>query len=187
MKSNVLSITEAINLLNEEEVIAYPTESVYGLGCDPDSIKAIEKLLRLKHRPIDKGLILVADSYDQLLPYIDEYRLNQNQKTVILASWPGPVTWIFPKNKFTPDYLTGQFNTIAVRVTDHPTIKSLCSRFGKPIVSTSANLSDKKPCLSITDITHAFGSDFPILAGHLGGRSKPSQIRDSFTGDIIRH
>lgn len=187
MTSSLLSVYDAIDLLKKENIIAYPTESIYGLGCDPDSAKAVTSLLKLKQRPIDKGLILIADNYDQLLPYINDSQLSKKQKTSIFASWPGPITWLFPRNEHTPNYLTGKFNSIAVRITDHPIIKTLCSLFGKPIVSTSANLSGKAPCRSPEDVLLQFGNPFPILNGSLGDQVKPSQIRDSLTGKIIRN
>lgn len=186
MTSNLLSIYDAIDLLKKESIIAYPTESIYGLGCDPDSEKAITSLLKLKQRPIDKGLILIAGSYDQLLPYIDDSQLSKKQKTKIFASWPGPITWLFPKNEQTPDYLTGKFNSVAIRITDHPIVKKLCYHFGKPVISTSANLSGKAPCRSPEDLMQQFGNQVPILKGHPGARINPSQIRDSLTGRVIR-
>lgn len=187
MASNLLSVYDAIDLLKKENIIAYPTESIYGLGCDPDSEKAIISLLKLKQRQIEKGLILIADSYDQLLPYINDSQLSKKQKTKIFASWPGPITWLFPKNGQTPDYLTGKFNSIAVRITDHPIIKTLCYHFDKPIISTSANLSGKSPCRSPEEVVIQFGNRFPILNGCLGDQANPSQIRDSLTGKIIRN
>ncbi|QIQ20479.1 L-threonylcarbamoyladenylate synthase type 1 TsaC [Zophobihabitans entericus] len=180
------SIDEAIKHIHQHEVIAYPTESIFGLGCDPDDEQAVMKLLKLKQRPIEKGLILIADSYEQLRPYIDDSTLTEQQKQTIFASWPGPVTWVFPKRATTPFFLTGQFDSIAVRVTNHPLVKALCQKLGKPFVSTSANLSTYEPCKSEQEVYQQFGQDFPVLSGKLGGREKPSEIRDAKTGQIIR-
>ncbi|WP_392566272.1 Sua5/YciO/YrdC/YwlC family protein [Utexia brackfieldae] len=182
----LLSIEDTIDCLKDEQVIAYPTESIFGLGCDPDSEQAVTALLKIKQRSVEKGLILIADHYEQLLPYIDDSQLDCKQKEQIFASWPGPVTWIMPKNQQTPYFLTGQFHSIAVRVTAHPLVKSLCYQYGKPIVSTSANLSGYEPCKTEAEIWQQFGHNFPILHGNLGGGSQPSQIRDSRTGHIIR-
>lgn len=81
-----------LQALQQGEVIAYPTEGVFGVGCDPDNPHAIKKLLELKQRPVEKGLILIAASYEQLLPYIDESQLTDEQLATVKATWPGPVT-----------------------------------------------------------------------------------------------
>jgi L-threonylcarbamoyladenylate synthase len=185
--SKKLSINAAIDYLSNQQVIAYPTESIFGLGCDPDSEKAVKQLLELKKRDINKGLILIADNYQQLLPYIDDDGLSTEQKNMMFESWPGHVTWILPKNSATPYFITGQFDTIAVRVTAHPVVKALCHQYGKPIVSTSANLSGYAPCQTSEQVQQQFGQSFPILQGKLGNKTTPSQIRDSRNGQIIRY
>lgn len=184
--ANLLTLEQSDTLLKQGGVLAYPTEAVYGLGCDPNCEQAVLALLALKQRPIEKGLILIASDYAQLAPYIDESALSIQQKNQAIDSWPGPITWIFPKNQSTPYFLTGQFNSIAVRVTNHPLIQQLCSRFGRPLVSTSANLSRHPPCLTSAEVHQQFGESFPVLQGELGGRTTPSQIRDILTGNIIR-
>jgi L-threonylcarbamoyladenylate synthase len=184
--ANLLTLYEINNYLKNGEVIAYPTEAVFGLGCDPGCESAVLKLLQLKQRSVDKGLILIASHYQQLIPYIDELAITNEQKQLALTSWPGPVTWVFPKNKKTPYFLTGKFDTIAVRVTNHPLVCKLCDLYGKPIVSTSANLSSYPPCKTAIEVAKQFGQNFPILAGKAGNRLQPSQIRDIQTGNIIR-
>lgn len=184
--ANLLTLTESCDLLKKGEVIAYPTEAVFGLGCDPDCESAVLKLLTLKQRTIEKGLILIASHYQQLIPYIDESILTNEQKQQAFTSWPGPVTWIFPKNINTPYFLTGKFNSIAVRVTCHPLVCKLCELFDKPLVSTSANLSAHEPCRTANEVAKQFGENFPILKGETGQRSQPSEIRDIQTGYIIR-
>ncbi|AWK15389.1 L-threonylcarbamoyladenylate synthase type 1 TsaC [Candidatus Fukatsuia symbiotica] len=172
--------------LQREEVIAYPTEAVFGLGCDPDSEKAVDALLALKRRPREKGLILVAANYDQLRPYVDDTQLNRVQRQNVFASWPGAVTWVIPARSETPCWLTGRFNSLAVRVIDHPLVQQLCTYYGKPVVSTSANLSGCQPCRSESEVKMQFGTVLPVLSGQIGGREKPSEIRDSLTGKQVR-
>ncbi|NUF48919.1 Sua5/YciO/YrdC/YwlC family protein [Gilliamella sp. ESL0250] len=184
--ANLLTLSEISNYLKNGEVIAYPTEAVFGLGCDPDCESAVLKLLQLKQRSIDKGLILIASRYQQLIPYIDESAITNEQKQLAFTNWPGPVTWVFPKNKNTPYFLTGKFDSIAVRVTNHPLVCKLCDLYGKPIVSTSANLSTYNPCKTAIEVAKQFGENFPILDGETGHRSQPSQIKDIKTGQIIR-
>ena len=180
------SFSVVLEALRQQQVIAYPTEAVFGLGCDPDSERAVEALLALKKRPKDKGLILIADNYQQLLPYIDDSFLTEQQRQTIWSSWPGPVTWVMPAKVSTPDWLTGRFSSLAVRVTDHPQVKELCQKFGKPLVSTSANLNGEPPCRFAAEVSQQFGNEFPVLAGNVGGRENPSEIRDALTWDLIR-
>ncbi|MGD8206366.1 L-threonylcarbamoyladenylate synthase type 1 TsaC [Pantoea sp. FN0305] len=175
-----------VEQLQQQAVIAYPTEAVFGLGCDPDSEKAVMQLLAFKQRPVDKGLILIAADYQQLMPYIADHELSVTQREKMFASWPGPVTWVLPALPHTPRWLTGRFDTLAVRVSDHPAVQELCRQFGNPLVSTSANLSGQPPCRNVTEVVQQFGDSFPVLQGETGGRLNPSEIRDIISGDIIR-
>ncbi len=188
MKNNLQSdvIAHAVAVLNNKEVIAYPTEAVFGVGCDPDSEIAVQRLLELKQRPVEKGLILIAASFKQLKPYIDDSTLNESQREAVFASWPGPVTFVFPARATTPRWLTGRFNTLAVRVTDHPLVVALCEAYGKPLVSTSANLTGLPPCRTTQEVRAQFGDDFPVVEGETGGRKNPSEIRDALSGERFR-
>ncbi|PLR30427.1 L-threonylcarbamoyladenylate synthase type 1 TsaC [Chimaeribacter coloradensis] len=187
MMPEVMPISDSIlDALHNQQVIAYPTEAVFGLGCDPDSEQAVNALLQLKQRPKEKGLILIAADYAQLAPYIDEAQLTPEQREQIFATWPGPVTWVIPARKSTPDWLTGRFSSLAVRVSDHPVVRQLCRQFGKPLVSTSANLTGLPPCRLAAEVTAQFGQDFPVVAGEVGGRTNPTEIRDALTGEYVR-
>jgi L-threonylcarbamoyladenylate synthase len=179
-------IAAAIAVLKQDKVIAYPTEAVFGVGCDPDSETAVTRLLELKQRPIDKGLILIAANFDQLKPYIDDSMLTDAQRDAIFACWPGPVTFVFPAAITTPRWLTGRFDSLAVRVTDHPLVVALCQAYGKPLVSTSANLSGLPPCRTVEEVRTQFGADFPVVEGDTGGRLNPSEICDALTGEQFR-
>jgi len=180
------SVAHAVDVLKNEEVIAYPTEAVFGVGCDPDSELAVTRLLTLKQRPVEKGLILIAASFEQLKPYIDDSMLTSAQRETIFSAWPGPVTFVFPALPTTPRWLTGRFDSLAVRVTDHPLVIELCNHFGKPLVSTSANLTGLPPCRTSEEVVAQFGSDFPVVIGETGGRQNPSEIRDALTGERFR-
>ena len=188
MNKNLLpgTVAYAVDVLNKEEVIAYPTEAVFGVGCDPDSEMAVTRLLNLKQRPVEKGLILIAASFEQLKPYIDDSQLTQSQRDTLFTAWPGPVTFVFPALPTTPRWLTGRFNSLAVRVTDHPLVVALCEAFGKPLVSTSANLTGLPPCRTADEVLGQFGHDFTVVVGETGGRLNPSEIRDALTGERFR-
>jgi len=179
------SIQQAVEVLREGGVIAYPTEAVYGLGCDPDNHAAIEKILALKQRDKSKGLILIASEVERLQPYLDE--LPEDARHRVLASWPGPFTWLWPARSTTSDWLRGEFDTLAVRVTAHPLARELCQAFGKPLVSTSANLGGQPPARSAAEVREQFDGrlDF-ILEGKVGPHSSPTEIRDALSGDLIR-
>ena len=168
-------------------VIAYPTEAVYGLGCDPDNDTAIQKLLAVKQRPWQKGLILVASEFSQLLDYVDESQLSAEQLEFAFSKWPGPFTFVMPIKPHVSRYLSGEFDSIAVRVSAHPIVQQLCRAYGKPLVSTSANLSGQPSITDPVELEQSLGSLLSaIMPGALGGATQPSQIRNALTGDIVR-
>ena len=178
-------VSEAVQILQQGGVIAYPTEAVYGLGCDPTNLRAVERLLSLKQRSRNKGLILIAAEFDQLSPYLAE--IENSLKANIFSTWPGPVTWLWPANPEVSSLLRGKHDTIAVRVTAHPLAAALCRAFGGPLVSTSANLSGKPPTRTADEVRIQLAErvDY-VLEGETGGLSRPSQIRDALTGAVIR-
>ncbi|GIU46461.1 threonylcarbamoyl-AMP synthase [Shewanella sairae] len=178
---------DVAELVKQGGVIAYPTEAVYGLGCDPDNNDAIEQLLQIKQRPWQKGLILVAGEYQQLTPYIDESQLTAEQLEFAKSKWPGPYTFIMPIKPGLSQLLSGSFDSIAVRVTAHEGVKALCAAINKPIVSTSANLSGQEPALSAVSIKQQFtGMIAGLVKGDLGTQASPSTIIDAKTGTILR-
>jgi L-threonylcarbamoyladenylate synthase len=180
-------LESVILALNSGGVIAYPTEAVYGLGCDPDNEAAVMALLHLKQRPIDKGLILIAANYSQLLPYVEDNAIPQEKRYQILSSWPGHTSWVLPASKTAPRWLTGKFNSIAVRVSAHPVVQQLCRAYGKALVSTSANLSGQPAITDRLTLQHILGNNLSaIMPGPLGGATQPSQIRNALTGAILR-
>lgn len=186
MNNHTDTLNTCLYALQQNSVIAYPTEAVFGLGCNPDSESAVMALLELKQRPVEKGLILIAADYSQFTDFIDDSLLSDMQKERMFATWPGPVTWVVPARETTPKWLTGRFASLAVRVSNHPDVKRLCSAFNKPLVSTSANLSGKPPCRTASEVFEQFGDDFPVLKGETGGRMNPSEIRNVLTGELIR-
>lgn len=166
-------------------VIAYPTEAVYGLGCDPANRTAVERLLSLKNRPVDKGLILIASSQEQLGKWLQDIPANWQKR--LDRSWPGPVTWLVPAASGCPEWLTGKHATLAVRVTAHPLVRQLCGFLDSAIVSTSANRSGQSPARTGLQVGLRFGRqiDF-VLPGPLGGLHGPTEIRDLVSGCVIR-
>ncbi|WP_107853177.1 L-threonylcarbamoyladenylate synthase [Oceanimonas marisflavi] len=177
----------AVDRLEQGGVIGYATEAVFGIGCDPDNGEAVQRVLAIKERPIDKGLVLIAADFSQLQPYLDLTRLPEGRLEVILASWPGPYTWIIPARPEVPEWLRGRFDSLAVRVTDHAQVHDLCLAFGKPLVSTSANKSGEEPARSAEELAARLGNELDyILPGDTHGRANPSLIRDGITGAVVR-
>ncbi len=182
---NHWQIRQAARIVHRGGLIAYPTEAVYGLGCDPLNAAAVQRLLALKQRPMDKGLILIAADLDQLRPFLQP--LSAEDEATVLATWPGPVTWLLPARAETPRWLRGRHDTLAVRVTDHPLAAALCRRLGHPLVSTSANRSGRQPARSPLDVLRQLnhGIDL-ILSAPLGKQARPTTIRDLASGRIVR-
>ncbi|XBC38632.1 MAG: Sua5/YciO/YrdC/YwlC family protein [Buchnera aphidicola (Melaphis rhois)] len=179
-------LSECVNKLKNNDIIAYPTESVFGLGCNPNNKLAVMKLLKLKQRKWNKGLILVASHYGQVKRYVNEHRLSCSHKNIMSKNWPGPITFLLPAKPSVPFWLTGNSKFLAVRVSSHLSIKKLCNAFGNAIISTSANYSGLKPCTTYADIIKQFGKNFPILYGKLGNNKYPSKIINIISGELIR-
>ncbi|HCH32804.1 MAG TPA: tRNA threonylcarbamoyladenosine biosynthesis protein RimN [Oceanospirillaceae bacterium] len=167
-------------------VIAYPTEAVWGFGCDPWDDQAVARILNLKQRPMHKGLILVASQWSQLRPLMQH--LSSTQIEQLRQTWPGPTTWLLPDpESWVPPWIKGQHTSVAIRVSAHPVVQALCDSFGGPIVSTSANVAGRNPAMSRLHIEQRFGGELDyVLNGPLGQNKQPSQVKDLVSGRIIR-
>lgn len=180
------SFSEIVEKLKQDQVIAYPTEAVFGLGCNPNSEQAVRSLLKLKQRPEEKGLILIAPDKRFFLPYIDESKLTEKEWQRFKQIYDKAITWVMPAKASLPTYLTGKFSTIALRLCKVPAVVQLCEATGFPLTSTSANLTGLPPCRTAQEVISQFGQDFPVLNQETGGRTNPSEIRDIFTQQIFR-
>lgn len=171
--------------LHHGAVIAYPTEAVWGLGADPFNEAAVQRILSLKNRPQDKGVILLAADIEQVdfllegLPNAARDELN--------ATWPAAVTYLLPHHNRVPAWICGKFTTVAVRVTDHPVAAGLARAFGGPIVSTSCNPAGAEPARTLAEARVYFGEgDVAYAPGVVGNRANPSEIRDLFSHQVLR-
>lgn len=175
----------AARVLRGGGVVAYPTEGVYGLGCDPLDPRAVQRVLDLKGRSTRKGLILIAADYAQVRPFLQPPPKPLSRR--LRDDWPGPVTWVLPAAAAVPGWLTGGRDTLAVRVTAHPLAAALCRAFGRALVSTSANRSGGSPSRSALAVRRLFGDAVDlILHGRLGDLRGPTPIRDATTGAFLR-
>ena len=177
-------LRQAVDILTAGGIVAYPTESVFGLGCDPMNAAAVERIIEIKRRDPQAGFILLACDDSQLRPYLGT---DPNKIPAVMESWPGPVSWVMPASMLTPDWITGKRDTVAVSVTAHPLAAALCRAFGSAIVSTSANRSGRAAARSTIQVRKRFGSmvDY-ILPGDTGKEEMPSEIRDARSGAVLR-
>lgn len=178
-------LQQASYQLEAGKLLAYPTEAVYGLGCDPLNEMAVMHLLALKQRPVDKGLILIAANFEQLTPFLD---YDEKILARMQARSSDVVTWVIPAQSWVPHWLTGNHPSLAIRVTNHPLSKALCEQFCGPIVSTSANHHHQHPAYNALQVRGYFSksSELKILNGQTGGNKKPSKIYDAVTGNRLR-
>ena len=178
-------IRVAAHTVHQGGVIAYPTEGVFGLGCDPFNRQAVAQILDIKSRPVEKGVILIASQVSQLIPFLAD--LNAEQWLQLNTTWPGPFTWVIPHNGSLPNWVTGGRNTIAVRVTNHPIARALCDAIQFPLVSTSANRTTRPAFTTALQVHREFGNEVDfILGGRVNNPGQSSAIRDLITGQQFR-
>lgn len=199
------SVIQAANCIKAGQLLAYPTESVWGIGCDPYDEEAVQRILAIKQRPQAKGMIVIIDSVERVAPLL--LSLNEAQRGPILKSWQADSknadsqhkqahTWLIPIPQTLaitiPPWITGQYQTVAVRVIAHPIIRELCQQLVSVrnplglLVSTSCNPSGKPPASTFSDAYSYFGEQISYLQAETLGYTLPSQIRDAKTGLIVR-
>ena len=168
-------------------VVAYPTEAVWGLGCDPFNPEAVQRLLEIKQRPATKGMIVIAAWPEQAWPHVFWDELPAARRSAILASWPGPYTWLIPCRPEVPAWLRGEHDTLAVRVTAHPIAASLCQAMGSVVVSTSANRAGETPARRFEELVPELRAQLDgWIDGDTSGQAQPSTIRDARSGAVLR-
>lgn len=181
-------LAPAVAALRRGGVVAYPTEAVYGLGCDPHDPAALERLFALKRRPPQRGVLLIAAEFAQVERYIALDQVPAAALRQVLASWPGPHTWILPRSAAVPDWIAGDHAGIALRITAHVPAAALCRAYGGALVSTSANRHGEAPARSAAELRKVFGDALDaIVDAPVGGLERPTTIRDAISGDLVRH
>ncbi len=184
---SLAEIDAAADLLKAGGVLAYPTEAVFGLGCDPHDRGAFERVFALKQRPPSQGVLLIASDFAQVERYIDLVAVPDEALARARASWPGPHTWIFPRSAAVPDWVAGSHAGIALRITAHAPAAALCEAFGGALVSTSANPHGQPPARSAQMAMDYFDDRLDgILDAPVGGLERPTAIHDALSGGIIR-
>lgn len=173
------------DIIHQGGIIAYPTEAVFGLGCDPQNQAAVIRLCELKQRSLTKGLILIASSWQQLAPFVED--IPHDKMDSVNDTWPGPTTWLFPASCHAPKWICGDSDKIAVRITNHPLAKALCDECDMALVSTSANLSGQESCRTTDEVKSSFKDTLEaIVDGDVGSEKNPSRIFDAISGTQYR-
>ncbi|MBA2689540.1 MAG: Sua5/YciO/YrdC/YwlC family protein [Burkholderiales bacterium] len=165
-------------------LIAYATASCFGVGCDPRNAKAVRRLLVLKRRPKNKGLILVAHDFQLLAPFVAPLSVGSRERA--LKRWPGPHTWLMSASRQTSRSVRGNHDEVAVRVDGHPDTIEICRILGMAITSSSLNRTGQVPVRTYREASRQFGGCVLVLPGRIGGDKRPSTIEDFTTGRIIR-
>lgn len=185
MAHRTVSVAQAAQAIQQGQVIAYPTEAVWGLGCDPLNQAAVSRILDLKQRPVEKGLIIVAASLQQLKPYLADSVSEQECQRLLPSAQP--TTWLVPFNRhYVPEWIHGQHTLLAVRISAHPIVQQLCSLAAMPIVSTSANPQSQEAARTAEQVHAYFADKLLVCEGQCGGAVRPSKIRNLKTGETMR-
>jgi len=177
-----MNLNRLRRFLKQGGVVAYATESCFGLGCDPTNARAVQRILTLKGRPRQKGLILIGSEVAQFRRYLAPLPENLD----LSAWWPGPVSVLLPRAKHCPRWLTGHHTKLAVRVTAHTSASQLCHQLGMALVSTSANLAGHISLKTAAACRRQFGAQVLVLDGTIGQRKRPSTLIDPEHGSILR-
>lgn len=165
-------------------VFGYPTDSIWGFGCHPLIAGSVARILQIKNRSPDKGLILLSSRLEYCAAYLDA---DPEQLKSIYQPCKRPTTWLVPASSFCPPWISGNFPTVAVRITDHPLMQLLCDRLEAPIVSTSANRSGRATVRNSIQMHKQFGEELDfIIDGFATGSGKPSEIKFLDNGTSLR-
>lgn len=179
------TISRAARIVSNGGVIAYPTEAVYGLGCNPYDAQAVLRLLQIKQRDPAQGLILIGERIEDFSDFI--LPLDQDVYDRVMTTWPGPYTWLLPASDGCPYWLRGEHASIAVRVTAHPQCRALCRSARMALVSTSANRHGRPAAKNVLQVRRWLGKELDfILGGPTSGLARPSEIRDALSGRRLR-
>jgi L-threonylcarbamoyladenylate synthase len=180
-------LIEFADRIREGRVVAYPTEAMFGLGCDPHNKGAVAQLCALKERSIEQGYILVCGSLEQTSLYVQWDLVPEDKLSAVYRSCPGPTTWVLPASELVPEWISGKHNGVAMRVSSHAPIVSLCNVFGAPLVSTSANLHGLAPARTVDAVESYFGTQIDaMLDAPIGELNTATRILDAMTGKALR-
>ena len=165
-------------------VFGYPTDTIWGFGCHPLIRHSVERILEIKRRSPNKGLILLSSKLDYCYDYIDA---DPHELEPMRHPCARPTSWLVGASEFCPAAIRGGFPTVAIRITGHPLIQALCDSLQAPIVSTSANRAGRSPVRSALQMRKQFDAELDyIVTGFSAGSGRPSEIKFLHDGASVR-
>jgi len=171
--------------VSQGAVFGYPTDTIWGFGCHPLIASSVARILRIKRRSPDKGLILLSSKIDYCMSYVG---LDSEQLEPVQRATDHPITWLVPASEECPSWIRGTYPTVAIRITNHPLVEFLCARLQAPIVSTSANRSGKSCVRNSVQMRKQFGDELDfIVSGFDTGGNRPSEIKSLLDRTTIRN
>ena len=175
--SDPAALGEAARLLCQGGLIAFPTETYYGLGVDPFNVEALERLFAVKQRQPDKPVLVLVAEQDQVTELAAEVPAVLHN--LMTAFWPGPLTLIFPGKPGLPSLLTGGTGTVGIRQSPHPLAACLLRQYGGPLTATSANRSGAPPAATAAEVQKSFGAEIDLI---LDGGPTPGGAGSTLVG-----
>lgn len=182
------------NILKNDGVIAFVTDTVWGLGCLPTSKKAVERIYEIKHRDSKKPLILMSNDIEPLRKYVKP--LTDKAENLVKKYFAGALTLVVEKSELTPDYITSGLNTVGIRVPDNKIFSEICSCIeGNVLATTSANLSNEPPALTYDEAVKYIGDKVDLVVKDYGEKAQgqastvagifPDNIKIFRQGDVV--
>ena len=166
------SLKKINEIVNNDGVIAFVTDTVWGIGCLPTSEKAVQRIYEIKNREAKKPLILMSDDIYPLFDYVKQPIEKQAQR-LIKDHFPGALTLVVEKSENTPDYITSNMNTVGIRVPNNETFAKICQSIdGRVLATTSANLSGEAPALTYKEALEYIGDKVDLVIEDFGCSAK---------------
>jgi L-threonylcarbamoyladenylate synthase len=170
--------------ISQGAIFGCPTDTIWGFGCHPLIASSVARILQIKNRSPDKGLILLSSKLEYCAAYVG---VDSEQLEPIQSPADHPTTWLVPASGDCPIWIRGNYPTVAIRITNHPLLAFLCDRLQAPIVSTSANRSSKATVRNSVQMRKQFGNELDfIVSGFATGSNRPSEIKSLLSRATIR-
>ncbi len=178
------ALNRFVHAVSRGAIFGYPTDTVWGLGCHPLIASSVSRILQIKNRSPDKGLILLSCRIEYCQDYLG---VGTDELESIRSPGEQPTTWLVTASESCPPWIHGIYPTVGIRITSHPLIQSICDGLQAPIVSTSANRSGKATARTSFQMRKQFGSELDfIVNGFATGSRQPSEIKSLTSGTILR-
>lgn len=174
-------------ILKNDGVIAFVTDTVWGIGCLPDSEKAVKRIYDIKHREAKKPLILMSDEVYNLFDYIAQ-PVEKEAQRLIKKHFPGALTLVVEKSSKTPDYITSGLPTVGIRIPNNETFAQICRSIdGRVLATTSANLSGEPAALTYEEAVKYIGDKVDLVVQSYGceAQGRASTVAGFKDGNVI--